>query len=354
MKKGKRKSSSISNLFLSFTLLLTAMFTILFVIAVVVYVRELPGGVTSPVGRIPRYSPVLMIFVVCTAIVVGILMYIWNRVFKPISNLNEALIKVGKGDFNCKLISDNEIEEIEEMYTNFNSMVHELNSTETLRSDFIANVSHEFKTPLSSIEGYVTLLQTENLEQKKRDEYLEKVIINTRRLSDLTGNILKLSKLENQQALTEKSPVDLAENIRQQILLLEEKWTKKNIEFDIDLEEIFVLGKDELLSVVWYNLISNAIKFSHENGRVTIKSELVDDYVRINITDEGIGMAEEEMIRIFDKFYQGDSSHKTEGNGLGLALAKKIIVLHGGNIYVSSQKGEGTTFTVTLNTTKNA
>ena len=354
MKKGKRKSSSISNLFLSFTLLLTAMFTILFVIAVVVYVRELPGGVTSPVGRTPRYSPVLMIFVVCTAIVVGILMYIWNRVFKPISNLNEALIKVGKGDFNCKLISDNEIEEIEEMYTNFNSMVHELNSTETLRSDFIANVSHEFKTPLSSIEGYVTLLQTENLEQKKRDEYLEKVITNTRRLSDLTGNILKLSKLENQQALTEKSPVDLAENIRQQILLLEEKWTKKNIEFDIDLEEIFVLGKDELLSVVWYNLISNAIKFSHENGRVTIKSELVDDYVRINITDEGIGMAEEEMIRIFDKFYQGDSSHKTEGNGLGLALAKKIIVLHGGNIYVSSQKGEGTTFTVTLNTTKNA
>ena len=251
MRKGKRKSSGISNLFLSFIFLLTTMFTILFIIALVVYVRELPGGVTSPAGRVPRYSPVLMVFVVCMAIVVGILIYVWNRVFKPISNLNEALIKVKKGDFNCELLIDNEIEEIEEMYLNFNSMVRELNSTETLRSDFIANVSHEFKTPLSSIEGYVTLLQTKNLSQQKREEYLEKVIINTRRLSDLTGNILKLSKLENQQVLTEKTQFDLSENIREQILLLEEKWTKKNIELDINLEEVLICGNEELLSVVW-------------------------------------------------------------------------------------------------------
>lgn len=352
MRKGKRKSSSISGLFLSFVFLLTAVFTILFVVAVVVYVREIPGGVTAPAGRNPVYSPVLMLFIVCIAVVVGILLYVWNRVFKPIEKLNEALIKVKKGDFNCQLVGDNEIEEIEEMYSNFNSMAHELNSTETLRSDFIANVSHEFKTPLSSIEGYVTLLQTENLSQEKREEYLEKVIVNTRRLSDLTGNILKLSKLENQQVLTEKTRVDVAENIREQILLLEEKWTKKNIELDIELDDVFVEGNDELLSVVWFNLISNAIKFSHENGKLTVKAYIENEYAYISVSDEGIGMAEEELYRVFDKFYQGDTSHKTEGNGLGLALAKKITVLHGGDIYVSSQKGKGTTFYVKLKISK--
>lgn len=352
MRKGKRKSSGISGLFLSFIVILTVVFIILFSVAVFVYVRELPGGVTSPAERKPIYSPVLMVFIICIATVVGVLLYVWNRVFKPIEKLNEALIRVKKGDFNCQLVGDNEIDEIEEMYSNFNSMAHELNSTETLRSDFIANVSHEFKTPLASIEGYVTLLQTENLSNEKREEYLEKVIVNTRRLSDLTGNILKLSKIENQQVLTEKSKVDLSENIREQILLLEEKWTSKNIDLDIDLEDVYIEGNDELLSVVWYNLISNAIKFSHDNGKVTIKAHIENDFAYISVADEGIGMAEEELYRVFDKFYQGDTSHKTEGNGLGLALAKKITVLHGGDIYVSSQKGEGSTFYVKLKISK--
>ena len=352
MRKRNRKSPGISRLFLSLALIVATVFIVLLVGAVIIYVRGLPGWVTSPTGRVPRYSPILMVFIVCVAVIFCIMLYIWNRVFKPIEKLNEALIKVKKGDYNCELVGDNEIDEIEEMYSNFNSMAHELNSTETLRSDFIANVSHEFKTPLSSIEGYVTLLQTENLSQEKREEYLEKVVINTRRLSDLTGNILKLSKLENQQVLTDKTKIDLSENIRQQILLLEEQWTRKNIELLLELDDVFIDGNDELLSVVWYNLISNAIKFSHDNGKVTINAHIENDFAYISVADEGIGLAEEELYRVFDKFYQGDTSHKTEGNGLGLALAKKITLLHGGDIYVSSQKGKGATFYVKLKISK--
>ena len=274
--------------------------------------------------------------------------FIGKRSIRFFASISEASKKVAKGDFNVQIDENMKVKELREMSHNFNLMIRELAGMEMFRNDFISNVSHEFKTPLSAIEGYTTLLQTPNLPEDKKQFYISKILYNTNRLSELTGHILLLSRLENQNISIPKSTFSLDEQIRQIILLFERDWTEKNIDLDINLEEINYLGNEELLAQVWQNIIGNALKFTNPNGKIKVFMESNDKYIVIDIIDNGIGIDEATQARIFEKFYQGDKSHTIKGNGLGLALSKQIIELHNGSISVSSQKDKGSKFTISL------
>ncbi|MDO5559003.1 MAG: HAMP domain-containing sensor histidine kinase [Oscillospiraceae bacterium] len=265
-----------------------------------------------------------------------------------IIQINDATKKIAKGNFNVTLSENSRAEELRSMAHNFNIMTRELANTEMLRDDFISNVSHEFKTPLTAIEGYATLLQNKKLDDTKRDAYIKKIIFNTKRLSGLTGNILLLSRLENQEINIDKKQFSLDEQLRQTILLYENEWTSKNFELDVDLDIVEYTGNQELLAQVWQNLISNSVKFTDNDGELRVSLRENDSCVTVFISDSGQGMDEDEQKRIFEKFYQCDPSHSTNGNGLGLTLAKRIVFLHGGDISVKSKKGCGTCFTVVL------
>lgn len=274
--------------------------------------------------------------------------FIGKKSIRFFASISEASKKVAKGDFNVQIDENMKVKELREMSHNFNLMIRELAGMEMFRNDFISNVSHEFKTPLSAIEGYTTLLQTPNLPEDKKQFYISKILYNTNRLSELTGHILLLSRLENQNISIPKSTFSLDEQIRQIILLFERDWTEKNIDLDINLEEINYLGNEELLAQVWQNIIGNALKFTNPNGKIKVFMESNDKYIVIDIIDNGIGIDEATQARIFEKFYQGDKSHTIKGNGLGLALSKQIIELHNGFISVSSQKDKGSKFTISL------
>lgn len=274
--------------------------------------------------------------------------YMLRELFRAIDQLNAAIRKVAKGDYTVQLSSDTIIAEVQDMEENFNQMVHELNSVEMLRKDFVADVSHEFRTPLASISGYITLLQDPELTEAERDEYIRMAIFNADRLNQLTENILRLSRLETQQKLPESSCYRLDEQIREAIVLLERQWNEKNIQLDIDLQEVQYFGCRPLLLQVWSNLIGNAIKFSSQGGRIHIQLSQAPGGVHVGIRDWGIGMNAETQAHIFEKFYQGDTSRRGHGNGLGLALCKEIVTRCGGEIIVNSQAGEGSTFTVIL------
>ncbi len=270
--------------------------------------------------------------------------------FNPIKKLRAAMDKVADGDFSVQLEEKSSSREIMEIYTGFNLMAHELNATEILQSDFVSNVSHEFKTPINAIEGYSTLLQGgENLDDDQK-AYVDKILLNTQRLSSLVGSILLLSKLENQQIPTNQTEYRLDEQIRQSVVALETAWAQKDIELDVELERVSYLGNEQMMRHVWDNLISNAIKFSPEGGRVKLR--LIRRYKKLIFTveDHGPGLSEEAQKHIFDKFYQADSSHKQEGNGLGLALVKRILTIEKGQVSVENIPEGGCRFTVMLHT----
>lgn len=207
---------------------------------------------------------------------------------------------------------------------------------------------HEFKTPLAAIEGYVTLLQRKGLSEEKRQEYTSRILFNTKRLSSLTGNILLLSRLENQESEIQKESYSLDEQLREIILLYEPQWSEKELDLDIDLDSVMCYGNKDLLAQVWQNLIGNAIKFVADGGRIRILLRQKQSGIEVSIIDNGAGMSEDVMNRIYEKFYQGDTSRSSSGNGLGLTLAKRIVDLHGGTISASSKEGKGTAFTVVI------
>ena len=270
--------------------------------------------------------------------------------FDPIKKLRSAMDKVAEGDFSVRLEEKTNSKEIMEIYTGFNLMAHELNSTEILQTDFVSNVSHEIKTPINAIEGYSTLLQgSDNLDADQR-EYIDKILLNTERLSSLVGSILLLSKLENQQIPTNQTNYRLDEQIRHSIVELEPSWEKKNIEFDVELDRIDYLGNESMMRHVWDNLLSNAIKFSPEGGTVRIHLSKKLKKLVFTVEDQGPGLSEEAQKHIFDKFYQADSSHKQEGNGLGLSLVKRILTIEKGQISAENLSEGGCRFTVILRT----
>ena len=278
------------------------------------------------------------------AIAVGL-----SKIFvSPMMKLGDAMRKVAGGDFSVRLDCTSKIRDVREVYGSFNTMVKELGNTETLQTDFVSNVSHEFKTPINAIEGYASLLQDSQLTDEQKNAYIDKIIFNTRRLSDLVGNILLLSKVNNQTISLKASTFRLDEQVRQSILALESKWEKKEIEFDIDLDEIEYTGYENLLSHVWLNLIDNAVKFSPQNGQIRIRLKQLAGSVTFSIWDNGLPIPEADIGRIFNKFYQGDNSHASEGNGLGLALVRKIVAAAHGTINVTSSEDAGTEFVVAL------
>ena len=248
------------------------------------------------------------------------------RYFGPVLKLKKAMQQVAEGDFSVRLETEKQMKEIRDIYSNFNLMVQELEATEILQTDFVSKVSHEFKTPISAIEGYATLLQDDDMPiSEEQEQYISKILFNTRRLSHLAGNILLLSKIEHQSIQTRQN------------------WYRLDEQMDVEY-----LGNENLICHVWDNLLSNAIKFSPCGGTIYIRMMPEGEKIRFSIENEGPQISEYSMKHIFDKFYQGDSSHKQEGNGLGLALVKQILNLCKGTVSVENIPGSGCRFTVIL------
>ena len=302
---------------------------------------------------IPMDSTLLLflsLVVISLAVGIGVTSALSKLFFGPIKRLGKAMGKVADGDFSVRLESKSSSKEIMEIYTGFNLMAHELGATEMLQSDFVSNVSHEFKTLISAIEGYSTLLQgSDNLDKNER-EYLEKILFNTQRLSSLVGSILLMSKLENQQIPTHRTEFRLDEQIRQSVVALETAWVQKDIEWDVELDRVSYLGNESMMRHVWDNLISNAVKFSPAEGTIHLTLSQEEKQLIFTIQDHGPGLSEDAQKHIFDKFYQADSSHVQEGNGLGLALVKRILAIENGHIIAENRPEGGCRFTVTLPT----
>lgn len=265
-------------------------------------------------------------------------------------HIAEAANKVVQGDFSMRISPVNKLgtdEKFNKIIDCFNTMTAELSGVETLRVDFISNVSHEMKTPLTVIQNYGTLLQTPKLTDEKRIEYAKGVTDSSHRLADMMTNILKLNRLEKQQIYPNATEYNLSEQLCECLLAYERVWEQKNIELETDLEDDVMINTDgELLSLVWNNLFSNAFKFTSEGGKVFVSLKTSPHHITVQVKDTGCGMTPEVGAHIFEKFYQGDSSHATQGNGLGLALVKRVIDIMHGEISVESSPGNGSTFTV--------
>ena len=261
--------------------------------------------------------------------------------------LSAASKEVAKGNYSIRVEDSSRMEEVQTTFRNFNAMIKQLDSISTLSNDFAANVSHEFKTPLTAVEGYAMLLQDPTLTEKERQEYIEQILSNVHRLTELVGNILLLSKIENKGLADAYSQFPLDEQIRQAVLQLEPEWEKKEIEFDIELERIEYTGNEVLLMHVWNNLIGNAIKFDPQGGMVRIRLWKNDERILCTVEDNGPGIKPGDEAHIFDRFFQSDSSHKEEGNGLGLALVKQIVKAEGGQVTVANME-KGCRFTIQL------
>ena len=328
---------------------LTVLVTIEMILCVLVAycLDRLLNNVLSLGWKIP-----LEVELLCTCLLIGLLFtsQLSKYFFNPIKKLRRAIDQVAEGDFSVRLEDQSSSKEIMEIYTGFSLMAHELSSTEIQQTDFDSNVSHEFKTPISAIEGYSTLLQgSENLDHIQR-EYVDKTLLNTRRLSSLVGSILLLSKLENQQIPTKQSSYRLDEQIRQSLVAQEIAWSQKDIELDVELERLSYLGNEPMMRHVWDNLISNAVKFSPQSGTIKLRLTRKPEKLVFTIEDQGSGLSEEAQKHIFEKFYQGYSSHQQEGNGLGLALVKRILTIEKGQITAENIPEGGCRFTVTLRT----
>lgn len=296
----------------------------------------------------PRITLMLCFALMCALLAGTVTAVMSKRILSPVVKLSTALSTVAKGDFTVRLEGDSAIKEIRQSFNNFNAMARKLAATETLQRDFVTNVSHEFKTPINAIEGYATLLQSDEELSPDQEENIEKILLNTRRLSELVGNILLLSKIENLAMPVKRERYRLDEEVRQAIVALETRWTEKKIELDIELDETAFTGNHMLMIHVWQNLIDNAIKFSPERGTICMRLKKEEGRIAFCIRDHGQGIEEGAMEHIFDKFYQGDTSHKSEGNGLGLSLVKYIVEIHGGEIRAENCSDGGSRFTVLL------
>ena len=289
-------------------------------------------------------------FVPLFTIVIGALVVAVTskKAVAPIVALSGAARQIAQGNLEAQIQVSKRKDEIGELERDFSLMVKELRSNQLMRKDFIANISHEFKTPLSIIEGYAQLLSESPLDDGMRTQYAQIIQTESERLHKLSLNILRLSRLDTQTIQTDRVDFRLDEQIRQTILSLEPRWSKRDISFDISLEDQWYRGDEELLSQVWLNLIENAVKFSPNNSCIRIRLNPTAAAVEVEITDSGVGMDPQTQVRAFEQFFQGEASHNSEGSGLGLAIVKRIIDLHGGEIEIVSSLGKGTKVLVRL------
>jgi len=323
-------------------------YLVLFVVCVTFFAVGLSSFFSDLMSRWLKVSSPLFILSY-SLIIAWILSFFIGRVLlKPIENIQNAMHQVTQGDLNINLEEKSKFEEIENIYHSFNIMMKELRSTQAMQKDFISNVSHEFKTPLNAIEGYATILQDSTLSDEEREECIKEILSTTKEMTDLIVNILLLSKVNNHAIDYKKEDFSLDEQLRKVVVMLEPMWAQKNIEFDVDFEEIIYCGHEGLMQNVWRNLIENAIKFTPYNSKIKLTLHKIDSNIIFTVSDEGEGIKEEEKDLIFNKFYQSDTSHKQEGNGLGLPLAKEILNVFNGNISVENLTPRGCKFTVTI------
>lgn len=291
----------------------------------------------------------LMVLVI---IVFGIAFsFIFGRLFmKPINTIINMMNRLARGEYRSRIAFNGALaknQTVCEMTNSINKMAEELENTEMLRSDFINNFSHEFKTPIVSIAGFAKLLKTDDISPEKRREYLDIIEEESRRLAEMATNVLNLTRVENQTILTDISTFNLSEQIRMCVLILENKWSEKKLDLQLGFDEYFVTGSEELLRQVWLNLLDNAIKFTPFGGTVSVRIGREKDRIIIRVRNTGSTVEEKDRERIFRKFYQCDTSHSTQGNGVGLAVVKRIVDLHSGSVRVDSEN-DLTEFTVVL------
>ena len=359
MKKGdttKKILGTVSNFFIFF--LLAAFVT---TCCIMLFISALQGSIGREFTQeeITVAAKITMLNVILLSIGMAVVDYVRRKftVERPVKRITDATSKMIEGDFSVriepisKFANDDSFNEIIEC---INKMATELSGVETLRTDFVANVSHEMKTPLAVMQNYGTLLQAPDLPEEKRIEYAKAITDASRRLADMMTNILKLNRLENQQIYPNPTTFDLGEQLCESLLQYESTWERKNIEIETDIaESVHVSADAELLSLVWNNLFSNAFKFTENGGKVSLTLTVDEKYATVKISDTGCGMSAEVGAHIFEKFYQGDTSHATQGNGLGLPLVKRVIDIMQGEISVESAVGIGTTFTVKIRRAEN-
>lgn len=290
----------------------------------------------------------LLFIVIVVSLVTRYIMYI--GFLKPIREIRKAARKVAGGDFTVRVHSqskNNKKDELEVLIEDFNMMVEELATIEMLKADFIANVSHEIKTPIAIIQSYASAIQKKELSKEEKQDYINTILDSSKRLSELVTDVLKLNKIENQEIIQAKT-YSLDEQLRCSVLALENKFDEKDIEFDVDLDDVTITTDESLMEIVWSNLLTNAIKFTKPKGIVKVKLKQDLKNIIVSVSDTGCGMKQEVCKHVFERFYQGDTSHSSIGNGLGLSLVKRVIDLVGGQVKIESEVGKGTKFTVIL------
>ena len=296
-------------------------------------------------GKIPGLGWLLIFNTLIAGLITS---FINARLLEPITRLSKAMKAVSQGDFEQHVETNSRIAEIGESYQSFNVMTKELRATEMLQMDFVSNVSHEFKTPIVSISGFADLLLDEEVTPEEQREYLQIIRDESRRLAQLSGSVLLLNRIEAQTILTDCTDFSLDEQLRQCILVTRQKWRDKPLQFEAELAPCTYHGSEALVKEIWLNLLDNAAKFSPENGTISVTLHCEQGRPVVAVTDHGCGMDAETCRHIFEQFYQGDTSHRTQGNGSGLAMAQKIAALHGGAVTVDSRPGSGSCFTVVL------
>lgn len=308
-------------------------------------------GVLGKSGEGIELGQFILFMSLISLIIGGVIAFFSSRIpLKPINELINKMNRLAAGDFKTRLQFGETISShpaVKELTASFNTMAEELENTEILRSDFINSFSHEFKTPIVSITGLANLIETGNLTEEQRMQYARAIREESMRLSTMANNVLSLSKVENQTILTDVSSFNLSEQVRSAVLLLEEKWTDKSVDLQLNFDEYVIEANEELLMQVWINLIDNAVKFTQHGGMIEIKVIEKEATLSVRVGNTGSEIAFEKRDKIFNKFYQADESHSTQGNGLGLAIVKNIVELHNGEIGVDSKMGI-TYFTVTL------
>ena len=351
MKHNSRKNNPRTSLILPFAgIIIMLLLGITVIAAIVTGILIMNGVLKFGSVQIDIGSFILAFLIVNALIGIVLAAVISNIVFSPINKIMNALNRLASGDYSARLSFSGPVgrnKTIREMTDSFNTMAKELEQTEMLRSDFINNFSHEFKTPIVSVAGFAQLLRRGDLTPEEQTEYLEVIEKESLRLAQMATNVLDLTRIENQNILTDCQKFNVSEQLRTCMLMLEGKWTAKHIEPILPEEEHFMVGNEELMRHVWSNLFDNAIKFSPDYGVVEAGISETDDRIRVTVSNYGDPIPEASMDRSFSKFYQADESHASEGNGVGLAIVKKIVDLHDGSIEVTCRDGK-TSFAVTL------
>ena len=306
------------------------------------------AGMKMTIGR-EGFMIVWLSIVASTLIGILVVIPISRFIIKPIQDLSNSADEIARGNFDVRVNEKKGPREFRELYESFNKMAEQLGETEMFRQNFINDFSHEFKTPIVSIRGFARQLERDTtLTEERKREYISIIAEEAERLSNMSGNVLLLSRLENQQSISGEDWIDLDEQIRQCILVLERMWSGKDIEFDVELESLRYRSNDEMLKQMWINILSNAVKFTPSGGKIFVGAKKSDSNIEVTISDTGSGMDEVTLERMFEKFYQADTSRATEGNGLGLSLVRRIAELCKARIEVSSKVGEGTSFVILL------